>query len=68
MNENKESKKTDLLYCCSAQKIKNLVAEQAKDEVLWSLPVFTKQGITEAYLQQELRKLHELIECEFGAT
>lgn len=42
--------------------IKELVDEQAKDEVLWSLYPFGEQPIAEAYLQQELRRLHALIE------
>jgi len=55
--------------CCeSARKIKALVAQQAEDEGLWSVPVFGLQSIGEAYLQRELRKLHSLIEEEFGAT
>jgi len=40
--------------------IKRLVDEQAKDEGLW----FIAEHAPEAYLQQELRKLHALIEEE----
>ncbi len=40
--------------------IRALVAKQAKDEGLW----FVTQTASEAYLQQELRKLHQLIETE----
>jgi hypothetical protein len=41
--------------------LKTLVAEQAEDDGLW----FDAETITEAYLQQELRKLHAAIEeCE----
>ena len=39
-----------------------LVNEQAEDVGLWSLPVGRLQFIAEAHLQQELRKLHKLIE------
>ena len=35
-----------------------LVAEQAEDEACW----FRRPTITEAYLQQELRRLHAAIE------
>lgn len=58
----------------SLMKILNLVNQQAEDEGLWSLPLCEcgqldcpqtpKQRIAEAYLQQELRKLHALIENE----
>lgn len=39
-----------------------LVNEQAEDEALWSVPAIGKQSIGEAYLQQELRRLHAAIE------
>lgn len=39
--------------------IKSLVNEQAEDEGLW----FIAQTAPEAYLQQELRRLHALIEA-----
>ena len=38
--------------------IRALVDEQAEDEGLW----FVAQTAPEAYLQQELRRLHQLIE------
>ena len=38
--------------------IKDIVNEQANNEALW----FEARHITEAYLQQELRRLHEAIE------
>jgi len=38
--------------------IKHLVYEQAEDEGLW----FVAETAAEAYLQQELRRLHRLIE------
>lgn len=38
--------------------IKACVAEQAEDDGLW----FIAQTAPEAYLQQELRRLHSLIE------
>lgn len=37
-----------------------LVDKQAKDEGLW----FKAKTAPEAYLQQELRKLHDAIECQ----
>lgn len=40
------------------QRLREMVDRQAEDEGLW----FIAQYITEAYLQQELRKLHALIE------
>lgn len=43
-------------------KILKLVDEQANDEGLWSIPIDRLQSISEAYLQQELRKLHYVIE------
>jgi hypothetical protein len=44
--------------------IQGLVNEQAEDEALWSVPAEGTQSISEAYLQQELRRLHGLIEGE----
>lgn len=44
------------------KKIREVVNEQAEDEALWSIPIGRLQNIAEAYLQQELRKLHALIE------
>ena len=41
-------------------KIRALVNEQAEDEGLW----FKATTVTEAYLQQELRRLHGVIEDE----
>ena len=39
------------------------VAAQAEDEGLWAIPIpFNSQPIMEAYLQQELRRLHTVIE------
>ena len=38
--------------------LQKLVDEQAEDEMLW----FVTENITEAYLQQELRRLHAAIE------
>ncbi len=48
----------------SVKRIMNVVAEQAKDEGLW----FVAETAPESYLQQELRRLHETIEKEFGPT
>ena len=42
--------------------IQKLVNEQAEDEGLW----FQAESATEAYLQQALRKLHEIIEGKTG--
>lgn len=39
-----------------------LVNQQAEDEGLWVVPALGTQPIMEAYLQQELRRLHALIE------
>ena len=44
------------------QRIRALVDEQAEDEALWAVYPFGQQPIAEAYLQQELRRLHALIE------
>jgi len=38
----------------------DLVQKQAEDEGLW----FISESITESYLQQELRRLHKIIEGE----
>lgn len=43
-------------------RLKSLIEEQANDEGLWSIPFDKLQTITEAYLQQELRRLHEICE------
>lgn len=40
------------------EKIQKLVNEQAEDESLW----FIAETASEAYLQQELRRLHRMIE------
>ena len=40
------------------EQIQELVNQQAEDEGLW----FEAQTASEAYLQEELRKLHALIE------
>ena len=42
--------------------IRALVNEQAEDEGLW----FIAEAAAEAYLQQELRKLHAVIESDGG--
>ncbi len=43
--------------------IRALVDEQAEDEALWALNLDGSLPISEAYLQQELRRLHSLIEA-----
>jgi hypothetical protein len=42
--------------------IKLMVESQAKNDGLWSVPIGGLQPIVEAYLQQELRRLHECVE------
>jgi len=42
------------------EKLMNLVDEQSEDEGLW----FVAETAAEAYLQQELRKLHAAVEDE----
>jgi len=44
------------------RRIRALVDEQAEDEGLWTIYPRAQQPIGEAYLQQELRRLHTLIE------
>lgn len=44
-------------------KLRALVSEQAEDEGLWGVPLAGTQPITEAYLQQELRRLHAAVEA-----
>ncbi len=46
--------------------IQSLVDEQAQDEGLWAVPALGTQRIAEAYLQQELRKLHAVVEAALG--
>jgi hypothetical protein len=41
-----------------------IVNEQAEDDGCW----FIAETITEAYLQQELRRLHEAVEREYKLT
>lgn len=48
----------------SIERIMEVVAEQAEDEGLW----FVAELASEAYLQHGLRRLHEVIEKEFGPT
>jgi len=49
-----------------AERIRAVVDEQAEDEGLWSVPLGPTQPIVEAYLQQELRRLHRVIEQSPG--
>lgn len=42
--------------------IRAVVDEQAEDEGLW----FVSESISEAYLQQELRRLHAVVEGAKG--
>lgn len=45
------------------EKLEAVVAEQAADDGLW----FQTDSIVEAYFQQELRRLHEIIEGKTSA-
>lgn len=47
----------------SLQELRDLVNEQAEDESLWGVTIDKLQPITEAYLQQELRRLHTTVEA-----
>lgn len=49
-------------YREALEAVKLLVDAQAEDEGLWGIPLDGLQQISEAYLQQELRRLHECIE------
>ncbi len=42
--------------------LRQLVDEQAEDEALWAVYPTGEQPISEAYLQQELRRLHAAVE------
>lgn len=44
------------------EKIRAVVDQQAEDAALWAVYPRGTQPIAEAYLQQELRKLHAVIE------
>ena len=46
----------------SLRAIRAVVDRQAEDEGLWSVPLDGLQPFAEAYLQQELRHLHKVIE------
>jgi hypothetical protein len=48
------------------REITALVGEQAEDEALWAIPPAGTQPIAEAYLQQELRRLHAAIEASLA--
>lgn len=48
--------------CDALLLIRETVDKQAEDEALWSVPAEGMQPISEAYLQQELRRLHKVIE------
>ncbi len=47
---------------CLVAAVRSVVDEQAEDEWLWSLNLDGSLPITEAYLQQELRRLHAVVE------
>lgn len=42
--------------------VSELINKQANDERLWFIPTFETQSSEELYLQQELKKLHKIIE------
>jgi hypothetical protein len=48
--------------------LQELVAEQAEDDSLWALNLDGSLPISEAYLMQELRRLHVAVEKVLGAT
>lgn len=48
--------------------IMEVVNEQADDDGLWSVPFYGLQPIAEAHLQQELRRLHAVIERAYGVS
>lgn len=45
-------------------RLQDLVNEQAEDEGLW----FIAATVSEAYLQQALRRLHDVIEAQLAET
>lgn len=45
-------------------KLQELINLQALDPMLWSTPQDRKPTIFEAYLQQELRRVHLIVESE----
>lgn len=47
----------------SLDALRRVVNEQAEDEALWAVYPFGQQPIAEAYLQQELRRLHAAVEA-----
>lgn len=56
--------KTVNSFHAAAEEIKKVVSEQANDKGLWMNTITAP----EAYLQQELRRLHAIIEQFFGET
>lgn len=50
----------------SLAKIRAVVDQQAEDASLWAVYPMGTQPVAEAYLQQELRKLHAVIEQVAG--
>lgn len=49
------------------QALRVLIDEQAEDGALWAVHPFGEQPIVEAYLQQELRRLHVAVEAALPA-
>lgn len=49
------------------RELRTLVDEQAEDDGLWPIYPRGEQRITEAYLQQELRRLHAAVESRTDA-
>jgi hypothetical protein len=55
-------------YRQALETLQILVDEQAEDEALWALYPVGQQPIAEAYLQQELRRLHAAVEALSGSS
>jgi predicted naringenin-chalcone synthase len=52
----------DKWYAENVQPVIDTVNQQAEDEALWIIYPLGEQSISEAYIQQELRGLHRVIE------
>ncbi len=56
------------LILTALRELSELVDEQAEDEALWALNLDGSLPISEAYLQQELRRLHAAVEAAVGVA
>jgi hypothetical protein len=56
------------LVLTSLRELAELVDEQAEDDALWALNLDGTLPISEAYLQQELRRLHAKVEATVGVA